>query len=231
MRRRWRWCVALAAIGCSNLPSAAGGIVALEVRLPSPAALEQNDTLTLRARALDANGDSVATQAYWRLLDDTLATLVDSIGVVTTSRTSGSPRLQAHVGSLRSEIVTLTVRPRSDTLALTVADTITVPAADNASDTLGVAVRSNAPAGGVAGTSIVFEVVDSVAAKGALEFSNGLLVIRATTGSDGAPATAVTLRKVLGQIPPGTVQVRVSATRPSGTVVPGSGQLFTLLFQ
>lgn len=231
MRHPWRWAIALAGIGCSNLPSTAGGIVALEIRLPSPPALEQNDTLVLRARALDENGDSVAAQVYWRTLDDTLVTLVDSVGIVTTSRTAGAPRLQAHVGSLRSEIVTLTIRPRSDTLTLTVADTITVPAVDNASDTLGAAVLSNDPVGGVTGTSILFEVVDTVAADGALEFSNHLLVFRATTGSTGAPATAVTLRKVVGRTPPGSVQVRVSATRPSGTVVPGSGQVFTILFQ
>jgi hypothetical protein len=230
VKRRLQWSIALAAIGCSNLPSAAGGIVALEVRLASPAALEQNDTLTLHARALDENGDSVATAVYWRTLDDTLVTLVDSIGIVTTTKTSGSPRLQAHAGSLRSEIVTLTIRPRSDTLALTVADTITVPPGENASDTLGAAVRSNNPAGGVAGTSIRFEVTDTVAANGKIEFSNGLLVLRATTGSDGTPATAVTLRRIgVGQ--PATVQVQVSATRPSGAPVPGSGQLFTILFQ
>ena len=230
MRRQLQWSIALAAMGCSNLPSASGGIVALEVRLASPAALEQNDTLTLLAQALDENGDSVAATVYWRTLDDTLVTLVDSIGIVTTSRTSGLPRLQAHVGSLRSDIVTLTIRPRSDTLALTVADTITVPAGDNASDTLGAAVRSNNPAGGVAGTSILFEVTDTVAAKGKFEFSNGLLAFRATTGSDGTPATAVTLRKI-GVAQPATVQVRVSAKRPSLAPVPGSGQLFTILVQ
>jgi hypothetical protein len=205
--------------------------VALELRLPSPPAVEQNDTLTLHARALNANGDSVATTVYWRTLDDTLLTVVDSAGLVTTSRTSGQPRVQAYAGSLRSELVILTIRPRSDTLALTVSPTITVPAGDTLSDTLGAAVLSNNPAGGVTGTSIVYAVVDSVAARGKVRFANGLLTLRATTGANGAPVTAVTLRTVAGVTPPATVQVRVSATRPSGQDVPGSGQLFTILFQ
>jgi hypothetical protein len=220
----------IALSACSNLPSGEGGVVALELRLPSPAAVEQNDTLQLRARALNADGDSVAAAVFWRTLDDTVLTVVDSIGVVTTSHTSGTARVQARVGSLRSDLVTLSIRPRSDTLLLSV-DTITIPAADSLSGALGARVESLDPAGGVAGTSILYEVIDSLAARGKLRFANGLLAFRATTGADGGPTTAVTLRKIAAQVPPPIVEVRVSASRPSGTPVPGSGQAFTLLFQ
>jgi hypothetical protein len=231
MSRPWSLLGALVFLGCSDLTAGKGGIVALELRLPSPAAVEQNDTLTLHARALNADGDSVATTVYWRTQDDTLLTVVDSVGIVTTSLTSGSPRVQAYVGSLRSEIVILTIRPRSDTLALTVDPTITVPAADSLTDTLGAAVLSNNPVGGVSGTSILYQVVDSVAAQGKVRFANGLLALRATTSATGAPVTAVTLRKITGVTPPATVQVQISATRPSGQIVPGSGQTFTINFQ
>jgi hypothetical protein len=112
-----------------------------------------------------------------------------------------------------------------------VADTIIIPAADSFSSGLGARVESLDPVGGVAGTSILYEVVDSVAARGTVRFANGLLAFRATTGSDGGPTTPVTLRKVAGQVPPPAVEVRVSASRPSGTPVPGSEQVFTLLFQ
>jgi hypothetical protein len=221
----------IALSACSNLPSGEGGVVALELRLPSPPVVEQNDTLRLRARALNADGDSVAADVFWRTLDDTVLTVVDSIGLVTTSRTSGTARVQARVGSLRSDLVSLSLRPRSDTLLLSVADTITIPAADSLSSALGARVESLDPVGGVAGTSILYEVVDTVAARGTVRFGNGLLAFRATTGSDGGPTTAVTLRKVAAQAPPPVVEVRVSASRPSGTPVPGSGQVFTLLFQ
>jgi hypothetical protein len=221
----------IALSACSNLPSGEGGVVALELRLPSPAAVEHNDTLRLRARALNADGDSVAAAVFWRTLDDTVLTVVDSIGLVTTSRTAGTARVQARVGTLRSELISLTLRPRSDTLLLSVADTITIPSADSLSGALGARIESLDPVGGVAGTSILYEVVDSVAAQGKLRFANGLLTYRATTGSDGGPTTAVTLRKVAAQVPPPVVEVRVSASRPSGTPVPGSEQVFTLLFQ
>jgi hypothetical protein len=195
--------------------------------------VEPDDTLTLIGYALDINGDTLDTPVYWRTLDDTLLTIVDSTGLVTTDRTSGSPRVQARVESLVSEIVTLTIRPPSDTLRLTVADTITVPAGDSVSDTLGAAVESTNPPGGVPGTSILYKVVDAdtAAALGNVRFANGLLTFRAPTSSTGAPVTAVVLYKMTDPIPPMTVHVSVEATRPSLTPVPGSGQQFTILFQ
>ena len=103
--------------------------------------------------------------------------------------------------------------------------------ADTASAPLGAVLESNDPAGGISGASILYEVVDTLAAQGSVRFQNGNLVVRATTSTGGAPSPGVTLRKVPGGTPPATVQVRVSATRPSGTPVPGSGQLFVLTFQ
>jgi hypothetical protein len=231
VRRRGGWLAALAIIGCSNLTDSNGGVVALGLRLPVPPAVEPDDTLTLIGYALNVNGDTVDTPVYWRTLDDTLLTVVDSIGLVTTTRTSGQARVQARVGSLQSDVVTLLIRPRSDTLRLTAADTITVPVGDSASGALAAAVESRNPAGGVSGTSILFEVVDSVAARDRVRFANGLLTYRATTATTGAPTTAVVLYKVTDPIPPMTVQVRISATRPSKIDVPGSGQQFTVIFQ
>jgi hypothetical protein len=84
---------------------------------------------------------------------------------------------------------------------------------------------------GIANTRILYEVVDSAAANGLVRFQGGGLSLRAGTGLTGAPAVPVTLRRVPGQAQPASVSVRVSATRPSGTAVPGSGQTFTVNFQ
>ncbi|HXI20618.1 MAG TPA: hypothetical protein VNH46_06010, partial [Gemmatimonadales bacterium] len=115
MRRRW-WPVLLPLVGCSSL-TGDQGIVALELRVPSPAVVEHLDTLALRARALNVSGDSVAATIFWRTPDSTL--VLDSTGFVTTDSTSGSGRVQARVGSLVSDLVTLTILPRADTLQLT----------------------------------------------------------------------------------------------------------------
>ena len=219
----------LVLLGCSNL-TGDNGVVALELRLPSPAIVERNDTLLLRARALNLSGDSVAAAIVWRTPDTTL--VLDSTGRVTSTLTSGTGRVQAITGSLRSDLVTLTIRRRSDTLSLTGATADTVPATDSASAALLAAVRSLAPdTVGILNTTILYEVVDSATVQGKLHFAGGALAIRATTGVDGAPAVPVTLRKAPGTTPPGQAQVRVSARRPSGVAVPGSGQVFTVVFQ
>jgi len=214
---------------CSSL-SPQNGVVVLEVRLPSPTAVEPGDTLPLLARALDANGDSVAATIVWSTPDTTL--IVDPTGRVTTLLTSGTGRVQAANGSLRSDLFTIQIRPASDTLRLTGADTQTVALIDSVSLALLAAVESDSPAGGVSGTRILYQVIpaDTAAASGTLRFSNGLLTLAATTGSTGEPATPVTLRKVSGSTSPDSVRVAVSATRPSGAVVPGSGQLFIVRF-
>jgi len=232
MSRRVTWLAIILVLACSNIMGGNGGAVALEFRLPSPLAVEEFDTLALHAFALDDKGDSLPTPVYWRTLDDSILTVVDSTGLFTTSATSGAPRVQAYIGALRSDIFTLTIRPRSDTLALTVPDTLTVLAGDTITDTLGAAVLSNNPAGGVSGTSILYQVVDTASAQGLVRFTaiNGLF-LRATTGLNGAPSPAVFLQKVHGATAPPAVQVQVSATRPSGRTVPGSGQTFTIIFQ
>ncbi|MEO8633803.1 MAG: hypothetical protein ABI587_00860 [Gemmatimonadales bacterium] len=227
-------CLLLALAACSSLNDIGGGIVALEVQLPVPAFIEPNDTVQLRARALDIQGDSVAATITW-LTPDTTLVIDPTTGEVTTTLTSGSGKVQAKVGNLRSDISgtngTLTIRPRSDTLRLTGFDTLTVLATDTISAPLLAAVESNSPSGGVATTTILFSVVDTASAAGNVHFAGNGLGLRATTGSSGAPTVGVTLRRTPGGTAPDSVLVDVSAARPSGAVVPGSGQRFTVRFQ
>jgi len=225
------WCAGLALLGgCSNLSGPKGQPVSLELSLPVPAVVEQNDTLRLRARALDINGDSVAATIVWRSADTTLI-MVDSAGLITTALTSGTGRVQAVTGKLRSTLSQLTIRPRSDTLTLTSPLADTVPATDSASAALESSVLSFNPAGGVLDNRVLYEVVDTAAALGTVRFAGGGLSQRVATLSSGAVPATVKLRKVSGTTPPASVQVRVSASRPSGTPVPGSGQIYTILFQ
>jgi hypothetical protein len=216
-------------LGCSDI-SGSKGVVALELLLPTPPAVEQHDTLTLIARALDADGGEVAAEIFWRSPDSILK--VDSTGRVTTDSSSGSGRIQARTGSLFSDLVNLEIHPRSDTVRLTPPTTVTVAPADSASAPLVAAVQSLSPdTVGISNTRILYEVVDTAAARGTVRFEGGQLAVRVATGLTGAPLAPVTLRKVPGATPPASVMVRVSATRPSGLSVPGSGQTFTINFQ
>ncbi len=234
MNRHRALAVIVVLTACSSLSEIGGGVVALEVQLPVPAYIEPNDTVQIRARALNVQGDSVAATITWLTPDTTL--VIDSLsGRVSTTLTSGSGKVQARVGNLRSDISgsngTLTIRPSSDTLRLTGSDTVTVATGDTVSGPLLVAVESNNPAGGVANTTILFSVVDTASALGNVFFAGNGLSLRATTGSTGAPTVAVTLRRSSSATVPAGFLIEVSATRPSGAVVAGSGQRLTVLFQ
>jgi len=226
--RRWSLLL-LPVLGCSDI-SGSKGVVALELQLPNPAAVEQHDTVTLVARALDADGHEVEAEIFWRSPDSILK--VDSTGLVTTDTTAGSGRIQAHSASLFSDLLSLEIHPHSDTVLLTPPTTLTVAAADSASAPLVAGVQSFAPdTVGIGNTRILYEVVDTTAAKGKVRFEGGQLAVRVATGLTGEPLVAVTLRRVPGATAPASVVVRVSANRPSGAAVPGSGQTFTINFQ
>lgn len=115
--------IGLAAIGllagCSKLPTAGNGVVAIEVQIPSSLTLRMGDSLTLHARALNQQGDSVASDVIRWFTVDTAAVTVDSIrGVVTARRPTGTARIQASAGTLRSNPLTLLLAPAPTTLVL-----------------------------------------------------------------------------------------------------------------
>jgi hypothetical protein len=217
-------------LGCGNLDEGDSGAVALEVLLPDPQVVEPGDTIQLRARALNASGDSVAADIVWLTPDSTIS--VDSSGLLTTDTTAGTGRVQARIGNLRSNLETFTIRRRSDTLALVDPVAVTVPATDSASSPLVARVLSLTPdTVGISNTAILYQVVDSATLREVVHFAGGVMSLRASTGPDGAPGVGVTVRRQPGATFPVTVTVQVSASRPGGTAVPGSGQTFSVTLQ
>jgi len=110
--------LALGLLGCSALPADSDGIVALEIRTQSPVSLPVGQQVILRARALDINGDSVPALIRWRTAD-TAAVILDSLsGIIEGRLPSGQARVQAAVGSLRSDPITITLLPAPTTPGL-----------------------------------------------------------------------------------------------------------------
>jgi len=101
----------LGILGCSALPADSDGIVALEIRTQSPVSLPLGQQVILRARALDINGDSVPALIRWRTADTALVVLDSLSGIIEGRLAAGQARVQAAVGTLRSDLIVITLLP------------------------------------------------------------------------------------------------------------------------
>lgn len=109
MLRRTLW-FGLLLSACSDLPVTGDGVVTLEVTTPPSLTLRQGDSITLTARAFDRQGDEVPIAIAWTTPDTTIT--VSEAGVVTAVTASGTGRVQAAVGTLRSNILTFALQPQ-----------------------------------------------------------------------------------------------------------------------
>lgn len=96
---------------CSALPADGDGVVAIELRTQSPVSLRLGQSVTLRARALNQQGDSVASVLRWYTADTALLVLDSTTGVLSGRAAAGSARVQAAVGTLRSDPIAVTLLP------------------------------------------------------------------------------------------------------------------------
>ncbi|MCU0620672.1 MAG: hypothetical protein MUC69_04120, partial [Gemmatimonadales bacterium] len=216
---RWRVgaALALAVAACSTLDEIADGVVAIELLPPTPSVIEVGDTALLRARALDANGDSVAADIVW-VTPDTQALRIPeaATGLAIGTAPISAGRVQARLGSLAGGLSTIRVEARADTIVVVGSGLDSVAADVAESAPLVVRVESFAPAGPLGQREVVYEVTDPVFADTALrtvELSGGGLVDTVGTGSDGSPSPPVTLRRITGRTAPASATVAVRATQ------------------
>lgn len=226
MRRRTPVLAALlSAAACSTLGES-GTPVAIEFLVPVPAVVDIGDTIQLRARVLDTNGDSIAATIRWVTPDTTVG--VDSVSGRFWGVSGTSGRVQPRSGSLLGNTTQFAVRPRADTL-------IVSPAAGSlvvtlATDTASVALTPKVAKGdtGVADQSLRFTLIAPTPA--GIRLSGDVTTRTVTTGSTGEPGTPIRVR-TLTAVAGDSAIVQVEARRPSGAVVPGSGQVIRVYFQ
>lgn len=220
--------VLAAVLGCSDVTEGAGGVVQLEIRVPTVTTVEVGETLQLSAEALDRDGNPVSVPISWRTADATLT--VNDAGVV-TGVAAGTGQVQAFAGSLSSDRVALTVVTRADTLVLVGDSVVTVAAGVTASTPLVVQLQSFASVTPLPSRPVVYTVTSppDVGTR-SVELPGGVLIDTVSTGSTGLNET-VTLSRVAGIPSPDTAIVQVRSYRTSGADVPGSGQRFIVLFQ
>ena len=214
--------VYLVALGCSNLTEGAGGVVGIEIQIPTLKTLELGESVALSAQALDQGGNPVPAPIEWRAPDPTLT--VDQAGVI-TGIAPGTGRVQAFVGSLASSLETFTIIPRADTLVVT-DSLITVAPGVATSPPLVSSVQSLSD-GPLPARAVIYSVLSPT--DNSVLLNGGVLEVAGTTGTDGAVSDVTLTRTNAAQ--PATVTVEVRALRLHGAVVPGSGQHFTVTFQ
>jgi hypothetical protein len=202
-------------------------VIAIQVSLPDSGVVEEGDTIVPQARALNGYGDSVAAEIVWATADTATLQMLDSATGATVGRRPPSGRLQARVGSLRSPLLTVTVRPQADTLSATGALRRIVVAPDSQSDGLEVRLEDlttgTAPAG-LANRPVTFTLTYP-AGGGAFTLLPGDTVLTGTGG-----VASVQVRLVSLALPDSAV-VEARAVRANGQTVPGSPVTFVVEFQ
>lgn len=227
--RRWGWLPLVGLLGCSGLDEGEGGAVALEIEVPAPATVEVGDALQLSATALDADGNPVADAPItWRAADPTVT--VSATGLV-TGVSVGTGRVQARNGSLGSNLVTITVIARADTLIL-VGDSIRSVAADvTTSGDLVTALRTFSPDAPVGSRPVIYAITSPAPGTApSVSLTGGVQVDTVNTGTDGT-VTGMQLLRLAGRPPVDSAIVTVRAERTRGAPVPGSGQRFIIRFE
>ncbi|MGH7613057.1 MAG: hypothetical protein ACREMW_03305 [Gemmatimonadales bacterium] len=214
---------ACAIAACQSLSPDFDAVIAIEVVVRDSGRIEVGDTLRPTARALNGRGESTAAVFVWSALD-TILQVVDSNAGTTVGRNAGTGRLQARVGNLRSNPITITILAPLDSIRPVGPgrDTITVSGPDSLSDSL--TVLAFGPTGSTAGRRIAVSVTFPLPA------SNLTLVPRDTVPTNGSGVAVFQLRLTGGPLPDSAV-VAATARRADGTLVPGSPVTFVVEFR
>jgi hypothetical protein len=223
--------LAIAGAACSDITGTDSGVIALEIRVPTSTRVEVGDTIQLEAHALNQDGDSVAATVTWRASPDTVVDIDSTTGRLTGLLGGSTGQVQAMSGKLTSNLVTFTVLARVDTLVIRGPDTLRVAQGASFSPPLDAALQAGSPPLGVSGRTITYEVVQTFGQPGdTLQLNGAGPRVTVQTGADGGPATPVMVETIAGTGAPDSAYVEIRATRPSGALIPGSGQVFIVRF-
>jgi hypothetical protein len=153
---------------------------------------------------------------------------VDSTTGLVTGVAAGTARVQASVGSLTSDLVSIEVVAPADTLEIVSDSSFTLTADALVSPALVVRLQSFI-AGPLSGRPVVYEITTPTLDT-AVTLTGGVLSDTVQTESDGT-ITSETLTLDPSKVRPDSTIIEVRANRTHGAPVPGSGQRFIVRFQ
>lgn len=216
---------------CGTFGTDLNAIIALQVFLPDSGAVVVGDTLRPRARALDGHGDSVDAAVIWAALDTALVTVVDSTTGATLGKQHGTGRIQARVGNLRSNPLTVRVQTPLDSIkrAGAARDTVHYAAGDSLSDSLLVGVYATPPDNAnFVGRRVIYAATVYPAGATAVTLVPRDSALSTAGALAGTAVAQVRLRP--GPAPDSAVVTAV-ARGASGLPVPGSPVTFVVEFR
>jgi hypothetical protein len=230
-----------AAAACGTLGGEPDQVIAISTAAPD--SLEEYDTLRPRAAALNAAGDTVPAVILWASFDSVLTVLNPTTGLTVVQHPGLTGRLQARVGNLISNPLSIRALAAADTLfpTGTTLDSVTLSDStppDSLSDALSVELADTVTAPtaatvGLGGRPVVFTITyattpDSVTLVRVDTAHAAVSAATVTTSSSGIASVKV---RLLGGPVPDSVVVTASAQRAVGTTVPGSPVRFVVRFQ
>jgi hypothetical protein len=220
---------------CSNLSGDADTPILLEIRAPAGVGggsppVEIGDTFQLSARALNQDGDSVAATFTWRTPDTAFIFVEPATGRI-SGKIPGPARVQVTSDGLTSDLVSFAVVPAAESLQIIPPDSARILSTDTASVALVAELDTLNPAGPLQGRQIIYQLTTIFGQPGDTASLGGGVMTRAVaTSSLGQPTIPIYVRVIPSLPRPDSVLVEVTAFRPSGAVIPGSGQIFIVRF-
>jgi hypothetical protein len=221
-------------------------VVAIEIVGLTAPTLEEGDTLTLRARAIDAAGDTVPAAAItWVIVDVDSGqvgfTIGESSGLV-TALSPGSGRVRARVETLVSGPIVVSVLPSADSIGASGATRLTVDTGTVVSPPLTVRVWDLTTSLGdtvaLTGKLVHFLTVDpppgSAAADGFFITQSDTVpgtdphAVAVTTGVSGD--ASVVVRRQGGVAQPDSAAIDATSVTAVGDTVAGSPVRFWVVF-
>lgn len=211
---------------------------------PGAPSVEEQDTLTLTAVALDINGEVLPdVPVIWRILEPdtgTRAFTLDSLTGLVTGILAGTGRVQGIADGLRTNTITVTVLAVPDSIAGVEPTTVTLAEADVESPSLVAVVYDVRPDGTtspLSGRPVRFTIVEPAA--GTPEASQVTIGLPGqTVGVDSLTVTATsvsgglalaTVRRA-GDVQPDSAVVEAVALTSAGGVIPGTPARFVVRF-
>ena len=232
------------AIGCTAVTGDFSDVVGILYTGPGSPSVEEADTLTLTAVALDVNGDPLPNvPVIWHIIALDTAAIpisIDSLTGFVTGLFAGTTRVQGNAEGLRTNTIPVTVIAAPDSIAGIEPTTDTVDAGVEESAPLVTVVYDIAPTGDVTplrGRAVRYAVVSPVAGTPeAAQLAIGVsgqpvgddpLIALATTSTTGF--AYVTARRI-GPIQPDSAIIEAVALLSDSTPIPGPPARFVVVF-